>query len=448
MKKIYDYFIDSKEDLTHLQVLKARFFVVLNFGVFALALVYILTTVLFKEELYFVNIVPPLAVALIPLVGLWVLKHRQLQKAFNLLVTVLVILQALSITVLRNPDNTFNTYVDGYYVLFAFFTLVPLFADRLFFIINSAMVIIAAFLAHYLSPDFADDQLQAFADRAVVIFMVALSGAGMVLFFIGKIFAEALAQSKQEMEKAESDNNKRDNVLKTVESLTKQLEVASEELKNTSSELTNSSSLQASNVEEMSAALEEMTNSIEENSSLAKSGIDDAGESEDYMKKSEKALIDIIESVKRINKHVNLIDELSFQTNILSLNASIEAARAGSAGKGFSVVASEVGALAEKSKAAASVISEIVQDNNTKADTAQHALHSMFSVISNGMKNSEKISSAVLEQKTGIGSINHAINEVNEAAQNNAGYAERLNNGSLILKKSVDKLKQIVQESV
>jgi methyl-accepting chemotaxis protein len=446
MKKIYALALSKQKNLTYLQELKARIYVVLNFIIFIMALMYVTSTVLLKDELYLVNIVPPIVVALIPIAGFIALRKISFQRASNMLVTLLVIMQALSVTVFRNPDNTFNTYVDGYYILFAFYILVALLADRLFFIINSGIVILAAFLAHYLSPSFSDE-LQEFANRAAVVFMFALIGGGVVLFSIVRIFQMALEKSKQDAKIADEQNKKSNEIIQSVTAISKQIQSISGEMKTTANELSNSSSMQASNIEEMSSALEEMTNSIEENSHRAEATSKSAGGSQKYIADTEKALQEIVSSVKEINRHVNLIDEISFQTNILSLNASIEAARSGEAGKGFSVVAEEVGVLAEKSKNAASVISNISEANNVKADMAQNAVSLMVKAITEGLDNSRNISEAVIEQKSGIGSLNHAINEVNQAAQGNAGLADRLNTGANILTKSIDRLKGMLDES-
>lgn len=446
MKKIYALALSKQKNLTYLQELKARIYVILNILIFFMAIMYAASAVLLTGELYSVNALPALFVALIPIAGFIALRKISFQAASNLLVTLLIIMQALSVTVLRNPDNTFNTYVDGYYILFAFYILVALFADRLFFIINSGIVILAAFLAHYLSSSFSSD-FQEFADRAAVVFMFAVIGGGAVLFSIVRIFQMALEKSKEDAEFADAQNKRSKEIIQSVTAISKQIQSISKEMKTTANDLSDSSNVQASNIEEMSSALEEMTNSIEENSHRAEATSKSAGGSQKYIADTENALQEIVSSVKEINRHVNLIDEISFQTNILSLNAAIEAARSGEAGKGFSVVAQEVGVLAEKSKDAASVISNISAANNTKADMAQNAVSSMIKAITEGLDNSKNISMAVIEQKSGIGSLNHAINEVNQAAQGNAGLADRLNTGANILTKSVDRLKDLLDES-
>ncbi len=80
---------------------------------------------------------------------------------------------------------------------------------------------------------------------------------------------------------------------------------------------------------------------------------------------------EINEQVNSINEAITVIDQIAFQTNILSLNAAVEAATAGEAGKGFAVVAQEVRNLAARSAEAAKEIKELVETATTKANSGK-----------------------------------------------------------------------------
>ncbi|RXI27686.1 methyl-accepting chemotaxis protein, partial [Arcobacter defluvii] len=81
-----------------------------------------------------------------------------------------------------------------------------------------------------------------------------------------------------------------------------------------------------------------------------------------------QSMDEINNQVNLINEAITVIDQIAFQTNILSLNAAVEAATAGEAGKGFAVVAAEVRNLASRSAEAAKEIKAIVENATSKAD--------------------------------------------------------------------------------
>ena len=126
---------------------------------------------------------------------------------------------------------------------------------------------------------------------------------------------------------------------------------------------------QASSIEELSATVNDISEHIKktaENTRLANAEAQNAGKevsnSDKQMQQMKAAMENINEKSGEISKIIKTIDDIAFQTNILSLNAAIEAARAGAAGKGFAVVADEVGNLAQKSAKAAQNTSSLIEE--------------------------------------------------------------------------------------
>ena len=143
---------------------------------------------------------------------------------------------------------------------------------------------------------------------------------------------------------------------------------------------------------------------------------------------------DINTKIKSISDAITVIEQIAFQTNILSLNAAVEAATAGEAGKGFAVVAAEVRNLASRSAEAAKEINALVESATTTANSGKEMANNM---ISGYHKLNQSISSTIAiidevtrdskEQQTKIEVINNAINEIDAKTQKNAQIAIETN---------------------
>lgn len=191
---------------------------------------------------------------------------------------------------------------------------------------------------------------------------------------------------------------------------------------------------QAASLEETNAAMEQMSERIRssaQNATKVRAAANEAAQGvsqgEDIVRSAIAAMDRIESSSKQVSDIIKVIDSIAFQTNILSLNAAVEAARAGDAGKGFAVVAQEVRQLAQRSADAAKDITALIQASTREVDTGSRYVRQSGDVLSEintttetVVNNITAISESVEEQSQGVSEIHRAIAELDRNTQNNA----------------------------
>ncbi|TYC64844.1 HAMP domain-containing protein [Stappia sp. BW2] len=209
----------------------------------------------------------------------------------------------------------------------------------------------------------------------------------------------------------------------------------------------------ASATEELSASIRAITDQVRSSSQIAQ-------EAESEVGRSNEAVATVQNVVSRIGDVTKLITDIAEQTNLLALNATIEAARAGEAGKGFAVVASEVKALAEQTSKATEEIDRQISEMRQAADASTEATESVAGLVRKISENTHamsgaaeeqnlattEIASSVTEAAQGTESVSRSISEVSSAASETANLSSAMDEAVGELQEQSNTLRHAMQD--
>lgn len=256
------------------------------------------------------------------------------------------------------------------------------------------------------------------------------------------------------------------NVVQRMSQSAERVGVVANTIDSLSQNLSQISNQQASAIEETSASAEEISGMVnvnvqlaEESRNLSKQVGDKMTQLDDAMEKiseSNHQISELAKIIAEIGAKTQIIDDIVFQTKLLSFNASVEAERAGEHGRGFAVVAQEVGNLAQMSGKAAMDISAIVKQSILEAETiakenTNRVIHGSAIVAETKQQSNvvldgaSKIFEASNEQARGIQEISNAVESINKATQHAASISDQASNSSSELTQQAETLNHMVR---
>ena len=216
---------------------------------------------------------------------------------------------------------------------------------------------------------------------------------------------------------------------------------------------------QASAVEELSAGIQDISHQVERTSGDAGKARKFSQDAEGQLKVcSEKmgalstAIANISESSLQINGIIKTIEDIAFQTNILALNASVEAARAGNAGKGFAVVANEVQLLAAKSAESAKNITDLIKESvrliQYGTSLSEETEAALLKVVSSARQSTDlvdHIAESAEQQAETLRQLTEGMENISAVVQTNAATAEESASSACELSQQAEKLQAAVR---
>lgn len=232
------------------------------------------------------------------------------------------------------------------------------------------------------------------------------------------------------------------NIVNKISESSKVIVSASNEINQSSQQLASGVHEQAASVEEVSSSMEEILANINQNTDNSQETTKIAEKVFTDISDVRGAVADTEEAMVSIAKRIAIITEIAERTDLLAINASVEAARAGSKGKGFAIVAAEVRDLAEKSQQAADEINILSSQSVRVAKKSLKHLDAVMPDVERTTKLVQEITAASIEQNSGAENINNAILQLNQIAQQNASSAEELASGADVFITQANELKE------
>jgi methyl-accepting chemotaxis protein len=418
MDRLLSFFLKNTQHVHFMILVQIKAFILFNIAVFFLNVLYLLIGIFSDLNLdYFRSI----SIFLIVLIDLVLVYRGKFRLSSNFFTMALIVVHLILLLVIPSA-NSLDKFNNEFYFMLSFLVLSSLFSSDKVLLINASIIVLGSYAFYF----FRTDDLSAQATNAIINYTFVVGIILSSLFIASKIIKKTIVFAEKKTNQFIEEKKNAVYAFKTLTATSEAMLQMSGEISGLTDKLNDSTNIQVSSVEQMYANISRLSESISNNANYSEQALSSTSERVIVVRRSERLLKRVISSIRNISSKITVVEEIARRTNLLALNASIEAARAGNAGRGFAVVAGEVKKLAEISQDSAMEIIKLVKEGMKVSDQAWDYLGAIVENSNESRELIMKITDVLIEQKNNIKDIKTGMEEINHAAQTNAEVVDEL----------------------
>ncbi len=369
----------------------------------------------------------PFIFIFVMLIALILIKGGKLQAAGNFIITSLIVAQILSVFYnLMTKGNYIALFAGTYYYFLTLLMLGSIYASKRIITINTVFLIIMSFLAIYIAQKNYPQNIVQNIKTSTTDFMTNLIVLYLFLIFSKKLINTAINKLFEEKKKKEEQNITLVALLENMQKTVTELDNNAQKLVKLSDLLSEKSTEQAATTEEVAASTEEITSALESTTETANNTHSISLNSMKNVQESSEIFNLTMQAFMDISDKTDIIKNIADKTDILAVNAAIEAAHAGDAGKGFAVVAAEIRKLSDLAKSSSSQISELSVMAQNKASITKEKFNQIIDDIQKITDFMKNIAASSEEQLKSLHQINTSMNQLSNFAEENTTISEQM----------------------